>query len=134
MPTVVSRGTPRIANRLLRRIRDYAEVKADGTITMEVADGALKMMQVDSKGFDKMDRKLLSVLINEFSGGPAGIESIAAAVSEDRDTIEDVYEPYLIQEGYIQRTSRGRVATGLAYSHLGLAGKRPAQGALELPT
>ncbi|MDH5511547.1 MAG: Holliday junction branch migration DNA helicase RuvB [Nitrospinota bacterium] len=114
-----SRGTPRIANRLLRRIRDFAEVRADGAITREVADAALKMLEVDQEGFDKMDRKLLLTLINDFGGGPTGIESIAAAIGEDKDTIEDVYEPYLIQEGFVQRTSRGRIATEKAYNHFG---------------
>jgi Holliday junction DNA helicase RuvB len=128
-----SRGTPRVANRLLRRVRDYAQVRADGNITKQVADQALKMLDVDSMGFDKMDRKLLLLIIKEFAGGPAGIESIAAAISEDKDTIEDVYEPYLIQQGYIQRTSRGRIATEQAYNHFGIS-KSDARGAtLQLP-
>ncbi len=116
-----SRGTPRIANRLLRRARDYAEVRADGVITGKVADEALAMMEVDDRGFDKMDRKLLLLIIKDFDGGPVGIESVAAAMAEDRETIEDVFEAYLIQEGFVQRTSRGRVATDKAYRHFGLA-------------
>ena len=116
-----SRGTPRIANRLLRRVRDYAEVKAQGHITLEVADAALKMLDVDPAGLDVMDRKLLQAVIDKFGGGPVGVDNIAAAISEERDTIEDVLEPYLIQQGYLQRTSRGRVATAAAYRHFGLA-------------
>ena len=112
-----SRGTPRIANRLLRRVRDYAQVKADGIITREVANDALEMMEVDGKGLDKMDHKLLLAMIEKYSGGPVGIESLAASISEEKDTIEDVLEPYLIQTGFIQRTPRGRVATPLAYKH-----------------
>jgi Holliday junction DNA helicase RuvB len=116
-----SRGTPRVANRLLRRVRDYAEVRADGTVTLEVADAALKMLDVDHKGFDAMDRKILSTIIEKFDGGPVGIETLAASVSEEKDTIEDVYEPFLIQEGFINKTPRGRLATRLAYEHLGVA-------------
>ncbi len=112
-----SRGTPRIANRLLRRVRDYAQVKADGIITREVANDALEMMEVDGKGLDKMDHKLLLAMIEKYSGGPVGIENLAASISEEKDTIEDVLEPYLIQTGFIQRTPRGRVATPLAYKH-----------------
>ena len=112
-----SRGTPRIANRLLRRVRDYAQVKADGIITREVAGKALEMMEVDGKGLDKMDHKLLLAMIEKYSGGPVGIESLAASISEEKDTIEDVLEPYLIQTGFIQRTPRGRVATPMAYKH-----------------
>ncbi len=112
-----SRGTPRIANRLLRRVRDYAQVKADGVITREVAASALEMMEVDGKGLDKMDHKLLLAMIEKYSGGPVGIESLAASISEEKDTIEDVLEPYLIQSGFIQRTPRGRVATPMAYKH-----------------
>lgn len=112
-----SRGTPRIANRLLRRVRDYAQVKADGIITREVSTRALEMMEVDSKGLDKMDHKLLLTIIEKYSGGPVGIESLAASISEEKDTIEDVLEPYLIQTGFIQRTPRGRVATVMAYKH-----------------
>ncbi len=115
-----SRGTPRIANRLLRRVRDYAEVKADGDVTAEVADAALSMLDVDPVGFDVMDRKLILAIIEKFSGGPVGVDNLAAAIGEERDTIEDVIEPYLIQQGYIQRTSRGRIATLSAYSHFGL--------------
>ncbi|MGC9194878.1 MAG: Holliday junction branch migration DNA helicase RuvB [Syntrophobacteraceae bacterium] len=114
-----SRGTPRIANRLLRRVRDYAQVRADGKISAEVADAALKMLDVDQKGFDAMDRKILGAIIDKYDGGPVGIETLAASVSEERDTLEDVYEPYLIQEGYITKTPRGRLATRLAYEHLG---------------
>ena len=129
-----SRGTPRVANRLLRRVRDFAEVRAGGAVTRQVADEALRMLDVDARGFDRMDRRLLMTIINDFSGGPAGIESIAAALSEDKETIEDVFEPYLIQEGFIQRTSRGRVATAAAYRHFGLAGPRPSpQNSLTLP-
>lgn len=114
-----SRGTPRIANRLLRRVRDYAEVRADGRITRDVADQALKMLDVDHKGFDRMDRKILSTIIEKYDGGPVGIDTLAAAVSEEKDTLEDVYEPYMIQEGFLQKTPRGRMATRLAYEHLG---------------
>ena len=116
-----SRGTPRIANRLLRRVRDFAEVKATGLVTGEVADTALRMLDVDTAGLDVMDRKLLSAVIDKFGGGPVGVENLAAAIGEERDTIEDVLEPYLIQQGYLQRTQRGRVATPLAYRHFGLA-------------
>ncbi len=116
-----SRGTPRIANRLLRRVRDYAEVKADGHATGAVADAALVMLDVDRAGLDVMDRKLLSAIIEKFMGGPVGLDNLAAAIGEERDTIEDVLEPYLIQQGYLQRTPRGRIATPLAYRHLGLA-------------
>jgi len=115
-----SRGTPRIANRLLRRVRDFAEVKADGVVTREVAHGALDMLSVDAEGFDLMDRKLILAIIEKFDGGPVGVDSIAAAVGEERDTIEDVIEPFLIQQGFMMRTSRGRVATRKAYSHFGL--------------
>lgn len=115
-----SRGTPRIANRLLRRVRDFAEVKADGAVSRAVADQALDMLDVDQKGFDAMDRRLLETIIEKFSGGPVGLESLAAAVGEESDTIEDVIEPYLIQQGYVMRTPRGRVATANAYLHFGL--------------
>lgn len=115
-----SRGTPRIANRLLRRVRDYAEVKADSIITREVARMALSMLEIDERGFDTMDRKLLLTIIEKFSGGPVGIETIAAAINEDKDTIEDVYEPFLIQEGFLNRTPRGRLATPNAYRHFGI--------------
>jgi len=115
-----SRGTPRIANRLLRRTRDYAEVRADGIITKKVADDALKMLEVDSQGFDVMDRKLLLTIIEKFRGGPVGLDTLAAAISEQRDTIEDLYEPYLIQEGFLSRTPRGRIATDSAYHHFGI--------------
>ena len=115
-----SRGTPRIANRLLRRVRDYAQVRADGNITKKVADEALKMLEVDELGFDKMDRKLLLTIIEKFNGGPVGVETLSAAVSEEKDTIEDVYEPFLIQGGYIHRTPRGRVATKITYEHFGI--------------
>ncbi|MEE8574432.1 MAG: Holliday junction branch migration DNA helicase RuvB [Thermodesulfobacteriota bacterium] len=114
-----SRGTPRICNRLVRRVRDFAEVKADGVITAEVAAESLSMLEIDSRGFDKMDRRILSTIIDKFAGGPVGIESLAAALHEERDALEDLYEPYLIQEGFIHRTPRGRVATALAYEHLG---------------
>ena len=115
-----ARGTPRIANRLLRRVRDFAEVKADGIITKEVAAAALDMLDVDTCGLDQMDRELLKTIVHKFSGGPVGIETLSSALSEERETLEDVYEPYLIQCGYINRTARGRVATDLAYRHLGL--------------
>ena len=115
-----SRGTPRISNRLLRRVRDYAQVKADGIVSSEVADAALKMLDVDSLGFDVMDRKLLSAVLEKFGGGPVGLDNLAAAIGEERETIEDVLEPYLIQQGYLMRTPRGRVATSLAYQHFGL--------------
>jgi len=115
-----SRGTPRIANRLLRRVRDYADVKADGNATREVADAALTMLDVDSQGLDVMDRKLLLTVIEKFLGGPVGVDNLAAAIGEERDTIEDVLEPYLIQQGYLQRTPRGRMATANAYRHFGL--------------
>jgi holliday junction DNA helicase RuvB len=116
-----SRGTPRIANRLLRRVRDYAQVKADGRITRTVADQALKMLDVDEMGFDRMDRQILRTIIEKYDGGPIGIETLAAAVSEEKDTLEDVYEPFLIQEGYLKKTPRGRMVTRRAYEHLGLA-------------
>lgn len=115
-----SRGTPRIANRLLRRVRDYAEVKADGKISQRIADAALSMLDVDAVGFDVMDRKLLEAIVHKFDGGPVGVDNLASAISEERETIEDVIEPYLIQQGFLQRTPRGRVATPLAYAHLGL--------------
>jgi len=115
-----SRGTPRIANRLLRRVRDFAEVRADGVITRPVADQALKMFDVDEKGFDRMDRNILRTIIEKYDGGPVGIETLSAALSEEKDTLEDVYEPYLIQEGYLNKTPRGRFATRLAYEHLGI--------------
>lgn len=118
-----SRGTPRIANRLLRRVRDFAQVKADGVISRVVADAALNLLDVDSSGFDVFDRKLLLALINKFVGGPVGVDSLAAAVGEERDTIEDVIEPYLLQQGYLMRTPRGRVATELAYQHFNLSKK-----------
>ena len=119
-----SRGTPRIANRLLRRVRDYAEVRADGRISRDVADLALKMLDVDPLGFDLMDRKLLEAIVHRFGGGPVGLDNLAAAIGEERDTIEDVIEPFLIQHGYIQRTPRGRIASAATYAHLGLAAPR----------
>ncbi len=115
-----SRGTPRIANRLLRRVRDFAEVEADGTVDTEVARAAMQLLEVDPNGFDLMDRKLLLAIIEKFAGGPVGIDATAAAIGEERGTIEDVLEPYLIQQGYLMRTPRGRVATALAYRHFGL--------------
>jgi Holliday junction DNA helicase RuvB len=126
-----ARGTPRIANRLLRRVRDYAEVKHDGVITAEIADRALNMLNVDQRGFDHLDRRLLLALIEKFDGGPVGVDSLAAAIGEERDTIEDVLEPYLIQQGYIVRTPRGRMATRSAYLHFGL--KSPTSRADEQP-
>jgi Holliday junction DNA helicase RuvB len=116
-----SRGTPRIANRLLRRVRDYAEVRANGEVTRDVADAALSMLDVDASGLDVMDRKLLHAVLHKFDGGPVGVDNLAAAIGEERDTIEDVLEPFLIQQGYLQRTSRGRVATALSYRHFGLS-------------
>jgi Holliday junction DNA helicase RuvB len=121
-----SRGTPRIANRLLRRVRDYADVRADGNATREVADAALTMLDVDSRGLDVMDRRLLQTVIEKFMGGPVGVDNLAAAIGEERDTIEDVIEPYLIQQGYLQRTPRGRMATANAYQHFGLVQPRSA--------
>jgi Holliday junction DNA helicase RuvB len=115
-----SRGTPRIANRLLRRARDYAQVKADGVITSEVADAAMAMLKVDPQGFDELDRRLLRSIIDNFDGGPVGVESLAAGLSEERGTLEDVIEPYLIQQGFLIRTARGRMASAKAYRHLGL--------------
>ncbi len=131
-----ARGTPRIANRLLRRVRDYAQVKADGAVNVDVACKALKLLNVDPLGFDVMDNRLLLAIIEKFNGGPVGVENLAAAIGEERDTIEDVIEPYLIQQGYLMRTPRGRVATPNVYRHFGL--KQPAneqliQAALELP-
>ena len=116
-----ARGTPRISNRLLRRVRDYAQVRADGMITREVASQALQLLEVDTQGLDKMDRQLLSTIIDKFAGGPVGLETLAASINEEKETIEDVYEPFLLQRGYIKRTPRGRTATALAYRHL----KRP---------
>jgi len=121
-----SRGTPRIANRLLRRVRDFAEVKADGRVTAELADKALDMLKVDHQGFDHMDRRLLLALIEKFDGGPVGVESLAAAISEERGTIEDVLEPFLIQQGFMIRTPRGRMATNHAYLHFGVKPPRSA--------
>jgi Holliday junction DNA helicase RuvB len=115
-----SRGTPRIANRLLRRVRDYAQVKAQGSIDEPVANAALDLLEVDRHGFDTLDRKLLLAVIEKFEGGPVGIDSIAAAVGEERGTLEDVIEPYLIQQGFLMRTARGRVATRTAYLHFGM--------------
>jgi len=115
-----ARGTPRIANRLLRRVRDYAQVKSDGVVNQDVADAALNMLNVDAHGFDHMDRRLLLTLLEKYDGGPAGVESLAASIGEERDTIEDVLEPYLMQQGYITRTPRGRMATRQAYQHFGL--------------
>jgi Holliday junction DNA helicase RuvB len=114
-----ARGTPRVANRLLRRVRDFAQVNEAGTVTREVAIGALELLEIDACGFDRMDRAILAAIIDKFDGGPVGVESLAAAVGEEADTIGEVYEPYLLQEGFIARTARGRVATARAYSHLG---------------
>ena len=124
-----SRGTPRIANRLLRRVRDYAQVRAGGAITREVADAAMAMLKVDPEGFDEIDRRLLHTIVDAFDGGPVGVESLAAALSEERGTIEDVIEPYLIQQGFLIRTARGRMATPKAYRHIGLKPK-PGTGGL----
>ncbi len=123
-----SRGTPRIANRLLRRVRDYAEVKGDGRINQAMAKAALAMLDVDPEGFDLMDRKLLEAVIHRFDGGPVGLDNIAASIGEERDTIEDVIEPYLIQQGYLQRTPRGRIATLAAFRHLGVTPPKTAGG------
>ena len=114
-----SRGTPRIANRWLKRVRDFAQVRHDGRVTLAVAREALSMLEVDDKGLDATDRRLLTAIIDRFSGGPVGLETLAAALSEDTETIEDVYEPYLMQEGYLKRTQRGRVVTEHAYRHVG---------------
>ena len=129
-----SRGTPRIANRLLRRVRDYTEVKANGRVDSEIAQLALDMLDVDQCGFDMMDRKLLLAIMDKFDGGPVGLDSLAAAIGEERDTIEDVLEPYLIQQGFMMRTPRGRVATNSAYQHFGLSNKSAVkqQDALDL--
>ncbi|NND59200.1 MAG: Holliday junction branch migration DNA helicase RuvB [Gammaproteobacteria bacterium] len=126
-----SRGTPRIANRLLRRVRDFAEVEADGRVTASVAQGALDMLDVDKVGFDPMDRRLLLTIIEKFDGGPVGVDSLAAAIGEERGTLEDVVEPYLIQQGFIMRTARGRMATATAYRHFGL--QAPAQTVASMP-
>jgi Holliday junction DNA helicase RuvB len=115
-----SRGTPRVANRLLRRVRDYAQVRAGGTVTPEVADAALRLLEVDEHGFDEIDRRLLRTIIDKFSGGPVGLNTISAAISEEKDAIEDIYEPFLIQIGFLDRTPRGRVATARAYEYFGL--------------
>jgi Holliday junction DNA helicase RuvB len=125
-----SRGTPRIANRLLRRVRDYADVKGSGHISLDIANRALAMLDVDPMGFDLMDRKMLEAVIHRFDGGPVGLDNIAASIGEERETIEDVIEPYLIQQGYLQRTPRGRIATLAAYRHLGVAPRNPPEGAL----
>ena len=126
-----SRGTPRIANRLLRRVRDYAQVKGSGRITLDIANKALAMLDVDPQGFDIMDRKLLEAVIHRFDGGPVGLDNIAASIGEERDTIEDVIEPYLIQQGFLQRTPRGRIATLAAYRHLGVTPPRTDTGLFE---
>jgi holliday junction DNA helicase RuvB len=125
-----SRGTPRIANRLLRRVRDFAQVRASGVITREVADRALELLEIDEMGFDMMDRAILLTIIDKFGGGPVGLDTIAAAISEESDTIEDVYEPFLIQNGFLNRTPRGRVATAAAYHHFGRVAPEPPQGKL----
>ena len=127
-----ARGTPRIANRLLRRVRDYAEVKGDGSITQQTADAALNMLNVDQSGFDHQDRRLLLTLMEMFDGGPVGVDSLAAALSEERGTIEDVLEPYLIQQGYLMRTSRGRMATRMAYEHFGLKSPKRIQQQMDV--
>jgi len=127
-----SRGTPRIANRLLRRVRDYADVKGVGEITLDIANRALAMLDVDPQGFDLMDRKLLEAVIHRFDGGPVGLDNIAASIGEERETIEDVIEPYLIQQGYLQRTPRGRIATLAAYRHLGVTPPANQAGGLDM--
>ncbi len=121
-----SRGTPRVANRLLRRVRDFAQVEGDGRIHRKIADHALLQMEVDKEGLDVMDRKILRVILEKFQGGPVGVETISASISEERDTIEDVYEPFLLQQGFLKRTPRGRVATPAAYRHLGIAAPKTA--------
>ena len=128
-----SRGTPRIANRLLRRVRDFAEVQANGVVTGDVASGAMDMLEVDPHGFDAMDRRLLLTIIEKFDGGPVGIESLAAAIGEERGTIEDVLEPYLIQQGFMMRTARGRMATNSAYLHFGLVAPASREAPRDLP-
>jgi holliday junction DNA helicase RuvB len=128
-----SRGTPRIANRLLRRVRDYAQVRADGAVTRPVAEAALAMLEVDAFGLDVMDRKLLGAVIDKFGGGPVGLENLAHAIGEDAETIEDVLEPFLIQQGFLQRTPRGRVASPSAYRHLGIAAAPAARDLLSDP-
>lgn len=125
-----SRGTPRIANRLLRRVRDFAQVRADGVITRKVVHDTLELLEIDEMGFDQMDRLILLTIIDKFGGGPVGLDTIAASISEERDTIEDVYEPFLIQNGFLNRTPRGRVATALAYRHFGRVAPEPPQGRL----
>ncbi|NOX52321.1 MAG: Holliday junction branch migration DNA helicase RuvB [Gammaproteobacteria bacterium] len=126
-----SRGTPRIANRLLRRVRDFAQVKADGRVSTSVADAALNLLKVDQQGFDGMDRRLLQAIIEKYDGGPVGLDALSASISEEKDTIEDVIEPYLIQQGYIMRTPRGRVATSKCYQHFGLVGSEQATDAMK---
>ena len=126
-----SRGTPRIANRLLRRVRDYAQVRGDGTIDVAIARAAMDMLKVDPEGFDQLDRRMLAIIIDAFDGGPVGVESLAAALSEERGTLEDVIEPYLIQQGYLVRTARGRMATARAYRHLGFKPKASTSGMVE---
>ena len=128
-----SRGTPRVANRLLRRVRDFADMKGDGTITKPLADKALAMLDVDLHGLDVMDRKLLEAVVHRFDGGPVGLDNVAAAIGEERDTIEDVIEPFLIQQGFLQRTPRGRVATLAAYRHLGVAPPKSTGGLFAEP-
>jgi Holliday junction DNA helicase RuvB len=123
-----SRGTPRIANRLLKRLRDFAQVLGDGSINLDIARSSLHSLDVDHRGLDDMDRRLLLTIIEKFGGGPVGVETIAASLREDRETIEDVYEPYLMQEGFLERTPRGRLATRHAYAHLGKAAPERAEG------
>jgi Holliday junction DNA helicase RuvB len=125
-----SRGTPRVANRLLRRVRDFAQVRADGVITQQVAHDALLLLEIDERGFDPMDRLIMLTIIDKFSGGPVGLDTLAAAICEESDTIEDVYEPYLIQNGFLNRTPRGRMATRSAYLHFGRQVPEPPQGKL----
>jgi Holliday junction DNA helicase RuvB len=125
-----SRGTPRVANRLLRRVRDYAEVKAKGKVDLQVAQDALLMLDVDELGLDEMDKKIMEVVINKFKGGPVGINTLAVAVGEEGETIEEIYEPFLIQEGLLNRTPRGRTATDLAYKHLGIIKEKGTQESL----
>ena len=125
-----SRGTPRVANRLLKRVRDFAEVRMEGVVTAQAAHAALELLEVDERGLDRLDREILRTICIKFGGGPVGLSTLAVAVAEEQDTIEDVYEPYLLQEGLIKRTPRGRAATAAAFDHLGLERPAPAAGSL----
>jgi len=127
-----SRGTPRVANRLLKRVRDYAEVRLDGIVSADAAEGALELLEVDEQGLDRLDREILRAICLKFDGGPVGLSTLAIAVGEEQDTIEDVYEPYLLQQGLIKRTARGRTATAAAFAHLGIDPPSPPAGASAL--